>query len=441
MKKVIVFLLATVLIFGLSLPALALVPPPPAYTLILDVPGLGKVEADIASMKLVFTCYNPGVTPMEYSILAGASYSQSEAGGWGAPETQPEVKKESLPHYLSFMVAIGRYEKFQVGFGRENDGELAFYALSYSPPSPSPTPTPTSTPSGPTINLLYPEGGEILLAGETYSVKWSISNSPRLPNEVEVYLSLNSGKSWDLLGTSNTMEPFSWKISASSITRNALLKVSWVTTLERVILDEDQSGSFFIVFPDVLPDYWGFHEIMKLAESRIIIGYPDNLFRPENSVTRAEFSKMVLLSLGLSPENPTGQAFPDVPLSHWACGYIESAFKQGLMIGYPDGNFRPEGKITIAEVLTVLVRARGWSPTAPSSTTRILVRVSPDLFRFLGPEDWFYEYVGAAIVHGLLIFPDYPQIASPIGTGDYNIQFNDPATRAQTSVFLARMLQ
>jgi len=49
--------------------------------------------------------------------------------------------------------------------------------------------------------------------------------------------------------------------------------------------------------------------------------------------------------------------------------------------------------------------------------------------------------VGAAIVHGLLIFPDYPQIASPIGTGDYNIQFNDPATRAQTSVFLARMLQ
>lgn len=279
------------------------------------------------------------------------------------------------------------------------------------------------------------------MAGETYSVKWSISNSPRLPNEVEVYLSLDSGKSWDLLGTSNTMEPFSWKISASSITRNALLKVSWVTTLERVILDEDQSGSFFIVFPDVLPDYWGFHEIMKLAESRIIIGYPDNLFRPENSVTRAEFSKMILLSLGLSPENPTGQAFPDVPLSHWACGYIESAFKQGLMIGYPDGNFRPEGKITMAEVLTVLVRARGWSPTAPPSTTRILLRVSPDLFRFLGPEDWFYEYVGAAIVHGLLIFPDYPQIAPPIDTGDYNIQFNDPATRAQTSVFLARMLQ
>jgi len=127
---------------------------------ILDVQGLGKVEVDIDAKKLVFTCYNPGVTPMEYSILAGSNYSQSEAGGWGAPETQLAVKKESLPHYLSFMVAIGRYEKFQVGFGRENDGELAFYALPYFPPSPSPTPTPTptSTPSGPTINLLYPEG-------------------------------------------------------------------------------------------------------------------------------------------------------------------------------------------------------------------------------------------------------------------------------------------
>ncbi|MDI6868847.1 MAG: S-layer homology domain-containing protein [Coprothermobacterota bacterium] len=408
---------------------------------LMGVPDLGKVEADLLNKKLVFTCYNPQVTPMEYSILAGASYSQSEAGGWGAPETQPAVKKESLPHYLSFMVTIGRYEKLQVGFGRENDGELAFYTLPYSPPSPTPTPTPTYTPSGPTINLLYPEGGETLLAGETYSVKWSISNSPRTPNEVEIYLSLDSGKSWDLLGTSNTMEPFTWKISASSITRNALLKVSWVTTLGRTIIDEDQSGSFFIVFPDVLPDYWSFHEIMQLAETRIIIGYPDNLFRPENSLTRAEFSKMILLSSGLSAESPSGSVFMDVPTSHWACGYIESAFKHGLMIGYPDGSFRPEGKITIAEVLTVLVRAKGWSPTAPPSTPRILIRISLDLFRFLGPEDWFHKYVGAAIVHGLLIFPDYPQIASPIGTGDYNIQFNDPASRAQTSVFLSRMLE
>ena len=402
---------------------------------LMTVPDLGKVEADLQNMKLVFTCYHPGVTPMEYSILAGSNYYQSEAGGWGAPELQAAVKKEDLPHYTTFMVAIGRYENFQVGFGRENDGQLAFYALPYTSPSPTPTP------SKPTITLAYPKGGEVLIAGKTYSVRWSIINSPRLPNKVEVYFSSDEGKSWDLLGTSNTMDSFSWKVSSGNITRHALLKVSWVTTLERTILDEDQSGSFFIVFPDVLPDYWSFQEIMQLAESKIIMGYPDGLFRPENQVTRAEFSKMILLSLGLNVENPTGQTFPDVPSSHWAFGYIESAFKHGLMIGYPDGGFRPEGKITIAEVLTVLVRAKGWSPADPPSAPHILIRVSPDLFRFLGPDDWFYKYVGASIIHGLLIFPDYPQISSPIGNGDYNIQFNDPATRAQTSVFLSRMLE
>ncbi|MCR4427859.1 MAG: S-layer homology domain-containing protein, partial [Caldiserica bacterium] len=405
---------------------------------LMEIEDLGKVQADLANKKLVFTCYNPGEVPIEYSILAGSTYSQSEAGGWGAPELEPAVKKEVLPHYKTFMVAMGRYEKFQVGFGRENDGVLAFYTLAYTPPSPSPTPSPT--PSGATITLLNPKGGEVLLAGETYEVQWSVKNSPRIPNQVDIYLSKDNGENWELVGTSTTMGSFSWTIPSSQVTRNALLKVSWVTSLEHSILDEDQSGSFFIIFRDVPLDFWSFHEVMNLAELGIIIGYPDYLFRPENSVTRAEFSKMILLALGLSPKVPQGNVFPDVPTSHWACGYIEAAYEHGLVIGYPDGNFRPEGQITIAEILTVIVRAMGWAPVNPPSTVQILIRVSPDAFRFISTEDWFYKYVGASIVHGILIFPDYEQIASPIGSGDYFIQFNDPATRAQTSVFLSRML-
>ncbi len=92
--------------------------------LILDLPGVGKVEADLDRMVLIFTAYNPGVTPMEYSILAGDTYYQSEAGGWARPEYVPAVKEEPLPHYITFIITIGRYEKIAAAICRENDGHL-----------------------------------------------------------------------------------------------------------------------------------------------------------------------------------------------------------------------------------------------------------------------------------------------------------------------------
>jgi hypothetical protein len=97
---------------------------------ILDIPNIGKVEADTDNMKLVFTCYNPSLSPMEYSILAGNTYSQSEAGGSVSPEVQPAVKREPLPHYITFMVTIGRYQKIATAVCRENDGLIGYKVIS-----------------------------------------------------------------------------------------------------------------------------------------------------------------------------------------------------------------------------------------------------------------------------------------------------------------------
>lgn len=91
---------------------------------ILNVRGLGKVDADLGTMELVFTAFRPGVVPIEYSILAGATYMQSEAGGFALPEFLPPVKREPLPHYVTFIVTINRYEKIGSAICRENDGRL-----------------------------------------------------------------------------------------------------------------------------------------------------------------------------------------------------------------------------------------------------------------------------------------------------------------------------
>lgn len=91
---------------------------------ILNVRGLGKVEADLGTMELVITAFRPGVVPVEYSILAGETYTQNEAGGFALPEFVPPVKREPLPHYVTFIVTINRYEKIGSAICRENDGRL-----------------------------------------------------------------------------------------------------------------------------------------------------------------------------------------------------------------------------------------------------------------------------------------------------------------------------
>ncbi len=95
-----------------------------AFQQILSVPGLGKVEADTARHQLIFTAFRPGRVPMEYSIWTHRSYKQSEAGGWAKPQFRPAVKRERLPHYITFIVTIARYGKIGSAICRENDGRV-----------------------------------------------------------------------------------------------------------------------------------------------------------------------------------------------------------------------------------------------------------------------------------------------------------------------------
>ena len=116
-----------------------------------------------------------------------------------------------------------------------------------------------------------------------------------------------------------------------------------------------------------LPDVEGYEfeaEVRRLASLGVIAGYPDGTFRPEEPVKRAEFAKMIVVMLGL--ENAAnlmkGQAvsFSDVSANHWASGYINVAEMKGVVNGYPDGTFKPEGNITYAEALKMILTAMGY---------------------------------------------------------------------------------
>lgn len=96
----------------------------------------------------------------------------------------------------------------------------------------------------------------------------------------------------------------------------------------------------------------------------IVNGYTDGSFRPDNAITRAEFAKIAVLATGgeslatlLGGEK---SSFKDVPAAAWYNGYVNAAVAKGLVVGFNDGTFRPNDKVTYAQVLTVLLRSLGY---------------------------------------------------------------------------------
>ncbi len=85
-------------------------------------------------------------------------------------------------------------------------------------------------------------------------------------------------------------------------------------------------------------------------------GYPDGTFRPALDVSRAQFSKMVVDGFGLPALSPATPSFSDVPATHFYYAWIEGAAGARIVIGYPDGTFRPSQTITRQQANSILGR-------------------------------------------------------------------------------------
>jgi hypothetical protein len=145
-----------------------------------------------------------------------------------------------------------------------------------------------------------------------------------------------------------------------------------------------------ITFPDVTPDYWAYSYIQELACSGIISGYPDGSFKPQNPTTRAQLTKMIVLSEGWPLANPDTPSFVDVDSSHLFYRYVETALAHGVVHGYAGGFFRPDAYVTRAEVAKMLVLARGWHLTVQNAVSLCDVPSG----------HWAWTYVQVALQHG-----------------------------------------
>ncbi|WP_250124345.1 S-layer homology domain-containing protein [Chroococcidiopsis sp. CCMEE 29] len=119
-------------------------------------------------------------------------------------------------------------------------------------------------------------------------------------------------------------------------------------------------------FVDVPENFWARPFITALAARGIVNGFPGGYFRPDEPVTRAEFAALLQAAFGQPPGESTVK-YQDVPDEFWGVPAINRATQTGFLQGYPDNTFRPEQEIPRAQVLVALVSGLNLAPPADSA--------------------------------------------------------------------------
>ncbi|MBD3921762.1 S-layer homology domain-containing protein [Paenibacillus sp. PR3] len=107
-----------------------------------------------------------------------------------------------------------------------------------------------------------------------------------------------------------------------------------------------------------LNGHWANNAIVRAATMGIVNGYADGTFRPDNKITRAEFTAMITrafelkaITVGVTPEFADAAQLPG-----WARTAIAEASAAGIITGYSDHTFRPNQLITRTEMAVIIVR-------------------------------------------------------------------------------------
>lgn len=112
-------------------------------------------------------------------------------------------------------------------------------------------------------------------------------------------------------------------------------------------------------FADVATTNKAFSAIEKLAAAGVINGYADGTFRPNAPVTRAELLKMIYKALDKPLATAKTSPFTDVKTTNELFSYIINAYNGGLIKGYSNKTFRPNQSVTRAEGSKMIMKGFG----------------------------------------------------------------------------------
>lgn len=177
-------------------------------------------------------------------------------------------------------------------------------------------------------------------------------------------------------------------------------------------------------FSDVDSNYWASPFIAELVRRNIVAGFPDNTFRPEQPVTRAQFAAMLGKAFQKTAERGAIQ-FTDVPSNYWASTAIQQAYTTGFVAGYPGNRFEPNQNIPREQVLVSL--ANGLDYSVSGEPTNVLSQYYNDANAI---SDYARNPIAAATERQIVV--NYPNVNS--------LNPAQPATRADVAAFIYQAL-
>lgn len=130
-----------------------------------------------------------------------------------------------------------------------------------------------------------------------------------------------------------------------------------------------------------------------IPDGGYIAGYADGSFKPENRITRAEVAALMDRLLP-AEKTLSDEAFSDVPKTAWYHDSVARMRAAGLIAGYEDGTFRPQAAISRAEFAAIMARLKGLNGTAAA-------------FNDVAADHWAATAIAACTDAGLMVgYPD-----------------------------------
>lgn len=169
-------------------------------------------------------------------------------------------------------------------------------------------------------------------------------------------------------------------------------------------------------FHDVAKNHWAFDDIKNLTVEGVINGYAEGLFNPEGLVTRAQAATLIANVNNLKATKSTN--ISDVPTTHWASSAIQATIDTGIFQVADGQAFQPNKAMTRAEVAVLFTRAYELTDKEEVKT-----------FKDVPSTHWAYDGITKAASNGLVN-----------GFNDNTFRPNENVTRAQFARILHRAI-
>ena len=201
----------------------------------------------------------------------------------------------------------------------------------------------------------------------------------------------------------------------------SILLITQVTVLAKDYSDYPQR------FWDVPKDYWAFEYISELVDKNVLAGYEDGSYRPEETVTRAEWSKMMVVASGKQEVklNNNGSYAVDYNSNDWYYGYINAVVDYMNFYNESDGTyFKPNQAVSREDVTVSLVKLKGYDTDNVDYSVVMKFKDNASISNSIK------KYVAVGIEKGLIS-----------GYEDNTFRGQDTLTRAEAATLLCRAFQ